>query len=151
VRFIEFMPSGDNDYWSPERYISTEELKKTIGTIGPLSPVRIRRNGPSRYFRLAGAKGVLGFISAITHHFCADCNRLRLTADGKLRPCLFSETEIDLKAALRSGGPDTEIERLIRLAIEVKPEGHNMGDAIARRGPLALGGEKRRPMAKIGG
>jgi cyclic pyranopterin phosphate synthase len=151
VRFIEFMPSGDNDYWSPERYISTEELKKTIGTIGPLSPVRIRRNGPSRYFRLAGAKGVLGFISAITHHFCADCNRLRLTADGKLRPCLFSETEIDLKAALRGGGPDAEIERLFRLAIKVKPEGHNMGDAVARKGPLALGGENRRPMAKIGG
>jgi cyclic pyranopterin phosphate synthase len=151
VRFIEFMPSGDNDYWTPDRYISTEELKKTIGTIGPLLPVRVRKNGPSRYFRLGSAKGVIGFISAITHHFCADCNRLRLTSDGKLRPCLFSETEIDLKTALRSGGSDAEIERLLRLSIKVKPEGHNMGDAITRKGPLALGGRSRRPMAKIGG
>ncbi|MDA8432330.1 MAG: GTP 3',8-cyclase MoaA [Nitrospiraceae bacterium] len=151
VRFIEFMPSGDNGYWSPERYISTEELKKIIAALGPLVPVRIRKNGPSRYFRIGGAKGVVGFISAITHHFCSACNRLRLTADGKLRPCLFSETEIDLKAALRSGGPDDEIARLIRLAIKAKPEGHAMGDTVSRRGPLAVGGGKKRPMAKIGG
>ncbi|MDA8241237.1 MAG: GTP 3',8-cyclase MoaA [Nitrospiraceae bacterium] len=151
VRFIEFMPSGDNDYWSPEKYISTEELKGKIETIAPLVPVRIRKNGPSRYFRLGDARGVVGFISAITHHFCADCNRLRLTSDGKLRPCLFSETEIDLKTALRNGGSDAELERLLRLAIKVKPEGHNIGDALARKGPLALSGRQRRPMAKIGG
>jgi cyclic pyranopterin phosphate synthase len=150
VRFIEFMPSGDNEYWSPERYISTEELKKIIGKLGPLVPVRVRRNGPSRYYRIGGAQGVVGFISAITHHFCSDCNRLRLTADGKLRPCLFSETEIDLKSALRGGAPDEEIARLFRLAIKVKPEGHNMGDTVSRRGPLAVSG-RRRPMAKIGG
>jgi cyclic pyranopterin phosphate synthase len=151
VRFIEFMPSGDNDYWNPERYISTEELKKIMESVGPLAPVHIRKNGPSRYFSLQGAKGVVGFISAVTHHFCADCNRLRLTSDGKLRPCLFSETEIDLKTALRNGGSDAEIERLLRLAIKVKPEGHNMADTLARKGPLALSGRQRRPMAKIGG
>ncbi len=151
VRFIEFMPSGDNEYWSPERYISTDELKKTIETISPLVPVRIRKNGPSKYFRLKGARGVVGFISAITHHFCADCNRLRLTSDGKLRPCLFSETEIDLRSTLRSGGPDAEIERLFRLAIKAKPEGHNMGDTLSRSGPMILIGRHGRPMAKIGG
>ncbi|MDA8106714.1 MAG: GTP 3',8-cyclase MoaA [Nitrospiraceae bacterium] len=151
VRFIEFMPSGDNDYWSPEKYISTEELKRQIETIAPLVPVHIRKNGPSRYFRLGDARGVVGFISAITHHFCADCNRLRLTSDGKLRPCLFSETEIDLKTALRNGAPDSELERLLRLAIKTKPEGHNMGETLARKGPLALSGRQRRPMAKIGG
>jgi cyclic pyranopterin phosphate synthase len=147
VRFIEFMPSGHNDYWSPDKYITTDELRKKIETIAPLSPVRMRKDGPSRYFRLKGAKGVIGFISALTHHFCGDCNRLRLTSDGKLRPCLFSETEIDLRAAMRSGEPDSEIERLIRLSIEIKPEGHNM----ALIGPAALDPNRRRPMSKIGG
>lgn len=147
VRFIEFMPSGHNDYWSRDKYITTDELRKKIETIAPLTPVRMRRDGPSRYFRLKGAKGVIGFISALTHHFCRDCNRLRLTSDGKLRPCLFSETEIDLRAALRSGEPDSEIERLIRLSIEIKPEGHNM----ALIGPDALDTHRRRPMSKIGG
>ncbi len=147
VRFIEFMPSGNNDYWSPDKYITTDELRKKIETIAPLTPVRTRRDGPSRYFRLKGAKGVIGFISALTHHFCRDCNRLRLTSDGKLRPCLFSETEIDLRAALRSDMPDSEIERLLRLSIELKPAGHNM----ALTGPAALCKNRRRPMSKIGG
>ncbi len=147
VRFIEFMPSGHNDYWSPDKYITTDELRKKIETLGPLTPVRMRRDGPSRYFRLKGAKGVIGFISALTHHFCRDCNRLRLTSDGKLRPCLFSETEIDLRAALRGGEPDSEIERLLRLSIEIKPEGHNM----AFVGPEALSPNRRRPMSRIGG
>ncbi len=150
VRFIEFMPSGNNDYWSPDKYITTDELKKKIETIAPLTPVHLRKDGPSRYFRLKGARGVIGFISALTHHFCKDCNRLRLTSDGKLRPCLFSETEIDLKVALRSGEPDSEIERLLRLSIEIKPEGHNISDRIATKGPEALG-SGRRPMSKIGG
>ena len=147
VRFIEFMPSGNNDYWSPDKYITTDELRKKIETIAQLSPVRMRKDGPSRYFRLTGAKGVIGFISALTHHFCGDCNRLRLTSDGKLRPCLFSETEIDLRAVMRSGEPDSEIERLLRLSIEIKPEGHNM----ALIGPAALDPNRRRPMSKIGG
>ena len=151
MRFIEFMPAGDNEYWSADRYISTEQLKAEIETIAPLTPVRVRKNGPSKYFRLDGAKGVVGFISAITHHFCEDCNRLRLTSDGKLRPCLFSETEIDLKTALRSGEPDSEIERLLRLAIQVKPEGHNIGNTIALKGPSALSTARKRPMSKIGG
>ncbi|HSB31655.1 MAG TPA: GTP 3',8-cyclase MoaA [Candidatus Sulfobium mesophilum] len=151
VRFIEFMPSGNNDYWSSDKYITTDELKKTIETIAPLTPVHMRKDGPSRYFRLKGARGVIGFISALTHHFCKECNRLRLTSDGKLRPCLFSETEIDLKAAIRSGEPDSEIERLLRLSIEIKPEGHNISNIAALKGPEALGTGRRRPMSKIGG
>jgi len=126
VRFIEFMPIGSRDLWSDERYISTDELKGTVEKIGPLTPVRFRKTGPARYFSFDGAPGVIGFISALTHHFCGDCNRLRLTSDGRLRPCLFSETEIDLKPALRKQSSDKEIERLLSLAIEVKPEGHNI-------------------------
>lgn len=147
VRFIEFMPAGDIDFWQPDRYVSTEEMKKVIEKDRPLTPVKVRRHGPSRYFRLEGAKGVIGFISALTHHFCGDCNRLRLTSDGKLRPCLFSETEIDLRSPLRSGTPDTEIERLLRLAIDVKPEGHG----IQSQGPFTRAREEKRPMTRIGG
>ena len=143
VRFIEFMPIGSRDLWSDERYISTDELKKTAEKIAPLTPVRLRKNGPAKYFRFEGAPGVIGFISALTHHFCGDCNRLRLTADGKLRPCLFSETEIDLKPALRKQSSDKEIERLLRLAIQVKPEGHK----IDQRDDLS----SLKNMSRIGG
>ena len=143
VRFIEFMPIGSRDLWSDERYISTDELKKTVEKLGPLVPVRLRKNGPARYFRFDGTPGVIGFISALTHHFCGDCNRLRLTSDGRLRPCLFSETEIDLKPALRQQSSDKEIERLLRLSIEVKPEGHN----IDKRDDLS----SLKNMSRIGG
>lgn len=143
VRFIEFMPIGSRDLWSDERYISTDELKMTVEKIGPLMPVRFRKRGPAKYFRFDGAPGVIGFISALTHHFCGECNRLRLTADGRLRPCLFSETEIDLKPALRKHPSDKEIERLLRLSIQVKPEGHN----IDQRDDLA----SLKNMSRIGG
>ena len=143
VRFIEFMPIGSRDLWNDERYISTDEIRKTVEKIGPLTPLRHRKAGPARYFRFEGAPGVIGFISALTHHFCGDCNRLRLTADGKLRPCLFSETEIDLKPALKKQSSDREIERLLRLAIELKPEGHN----IDQRDDLTF----LKNMSRIGG
>ena len=128
VRFIKFMPFGTGGFWNSGKYIPCDEIKSIVETIGPLTPVRVRKNGPSKYFRLKNAQGVIGFISAITHHFCEDCNRLRLTSDGKLKPCLFSETEIDLKPALRGGASDDEIVRLLKLAIEVKPERHNINE-----------------------
>jgi len=143
------MPAGSLDFWSPGRYITAGDVKAVIEKIGPLEPVKVRCSGPSRYFRLQGARGVIGFISALTHHFCADCNRLRLTADGKLRPCLFSETEIDVRSAIRGGMADAEIERLLRLAIAVKPEGHALGTRQGLQGPPP--GHVRRPMSKIGG
>ncbi|MCL5022322.1 MAG: GTP 3',8-cyclase MoaA [Nitrospirae bacterium] len=155
VRFIEFMPIGAKDFWSDKRYISTNETKALVEKIGPLSPVRLRRNGPARYFRFDSAPGVIGFISALTHHFCGDCNRLRITADGKLRPCLFSETEIDLKPALRGSSSEEEIERLLRLSMEVKPEGHTINRSEGIRGEEhASGGSFPRalkPMSRIGG
>lgn len=154
VRFIEFMPSGTADFWSPDKYITTSEIKKVIENFAPLSPVRMRKNGPSKYFRLQGAKGVVGFISALTHHFCEDCNRIRLTADGKIRPCLFSETEIDLRSALRRGVSDLEIERLLRLSVEAKPKEHNLNNElldIAHHASRITHHESKRPMSKIGG
>ena len=166
VRFIECMPSSNVDFWSPAKYMTTDEIKKIIEPLGPLTPVRIRKKGPSKYFRFKGAKGVLGFISALTHHFCHDCNRLRLTADGKLRPCLFSETEIDLRSAIRRSASDDEIERLLRLSIAVKPDGHRIGsrqnipardiaDAVTDDSEdlrsLSNDTIQKRPMSKIGG
>jgi cyclic pyranopterin phosphate synthase len=146
------MPAGAVEFWSPAKYMTTDEIKRIIETLGPLSPVRVRKNGPSKYYRLDGAKGVLGFISALTHHFCGDCNRLRLTSDGKLRPCLFSETEIDLRSAIRSGASDSEIERLLKLAIEVKPKEHKLSGTVPgpRHSDLTPHSAKR-PMSKIGG
>lgn len=143
VRFIEFMPIGAKEIWDHEKYISTEEIKERASKIAPLIPVRIRKSGPARYFRFEGAHGVVGFISPITHHFCNSCNRLRLTSDGKLRPCLFSETEIDLKSAMKCSASDEEIERLLRLSIEIKPEGHSINHEKCFT--------HLKPMSKIGG
>ena len=154
VRFIELMPTGSLDFWSPDKYVTTDDIRKRIEAIAPLEPVKVRSKGPSRYFRLAGAQGVIGFISALTHHFCSDCNRLRLTADGKLRPCLFSETEIDLRSPLRGGADDAEIARLLKLAIEVKPEGHTIGSRAEKgeaSGCGTSGAAARKPMSRIGG
>jgi len=152
VRFIECMPAGSVNFWEPGTYMTTDEIRGMIETLGPLSPVKVRTNGPSKYYRLPGARGVIGFISALTHHYCEDCNRLRLTADGMLRPCLFSETEIDIRSAIRTGAPDEEIERLLRLSIAVKPQGHMLGSlsypsSAPRISPHAI----KRPMSRIGG
>lgn len=143
VRFIEFMPTGANEFWSAERVVTTDEIMERVGKLGALTPVRHRKDGPARYYSMEGTQGVLGFISPISHHFCGSCNRLRLTSDGKLRPCLFSETEIDLKSAMRRGAPDSELERLLLLAIEVKPQAHTLTSS-----PVT---HDRRPMSAIGG
>jgi GTP 3',8-cyclase len=150
IRFIEFMPFGTEGLWSTEKFISADEIKSMVEGIGPLTPVKLKRAGPARYFRFESAPGVVGFISPISHHFCGECNRLRLTADGKLRPCLFSETEIDLKPALRGGAPDDEIKRLFKLSIQVKPESHHIQNSelwslMKKRESC------RRPMSRIGG
>lgn len=152
IRFIEFMPFGIQGMWKPEKFISTEEIKYIVEKVGDLIPVMQKKSGPARYFKFDGAEGIIGFISPLSNHFCGECNRLRLTADGKLRPCLFSETEIDLKPVLRSDASDDEIERLIKLSIDVKPKGHNVTMQNAEFRTLMDTIEKyRRPMSKIGG
>ena len=152
IRFIEFMPFGSQEIWRPERFIPSDEIRAAVEKIGPLTAVKLRRGGPARYFRFDGAVGVIGFISPLSNHFCSECNRLRLTSDGKLRPCLFSETEIDLKTAIRSGAPDDEIERLVRLAVAVKPKGHNMKIQDEKlRTIMQSKTDPARPMSRIGG
>lgn len=143
VRFIEFMPIGEKKIWSHEKYISTDEIKEKVSEIAPIVPIKLRKSGPARYFRFVNAPGVIGFISPITHHFCNDCNRLRMTSDGKLRPCLFSDTEIDIKSAMKCGASDEDIEKLLRLSIEIKPKKHSINheECFAHLGSMsAIGG-----------
>ncbi len=130
VRFIEIMPLGENEHWAGSGYISTPELKVRIEQeIAPLIPAKMRvGSGPARYYQLPGAVGTIGFISPVSEHFCKTCNRLRLTADGKLRPCLLSDYEIDLRTPLRAGTNEKEIMELIVKAINEKPERHHLAD-----------------------
>lgn len=152
IRFIEFMPFGTQGFWKPEKFISSERIRCIVEKSGQLIPVVQKKSGPARYFKFDGAAGVIGFISPISNHFCSECNRLRLTADGKLRPCLFSETEIDLKPALRSNASDEEIDRLIKLSTDVKPKGHNITIQNAELRTLISSKQNcMRPMSKIGG
>ena len=147
VRFIEFMPIGHRAIWEESKVMTEGEIIEKISTLGELIPVERggqgAQAGPARLYRLPGAKGILGFISPLSNHFCGSCNRLRLTADGKIRPCLFSETEIDLKTPLRTGCDDAELSRLISIALSVKPEGHSIADGVK--------GKYRRTMSRIGG
>jgi cyclic pyranopterin phosphate synthase len=143
VRYIEFMPMAPGRFWAENAYVPTDEVKRRISSIAPLVPVAMRRSGPARYYRLQGAIGVIGFISPVTHHFCDSCNRLRMTSEGKLRPCLFNDTEIDLKSVIRSGAEDDDIERLLRYSIKIKPKRHSITNGM-RLGHLE-------PMSRIGG
>jgi cyclic pyranopterin phosphate synthase len=129
IRFIEFMPIGANDRWHTDKCVTAEQIRESIEReLGPLVPFKGKQSaGPSANYQISGARGVIGFISPISKHFCASCRRLRLTADGKIRPCLLSDTEIDIKSPLRGGCDDRELERILRLALEVKPERHYIG------------------------
>ena len=146
------MPFGKHNLWSPDKFIPAEEIQAAVEGIGHLVSLPLKKSGPARHFLFEGAAGVIGFISPISNHFCAECNRLRLTADAKLRPCLFSESEIDLKPALRGDATDEELERLIKLSIQIKPKGHNLRMQNAElRMLLNAKQDYMRPMSRIGG
>jgi cyclic pyranopterin phosphate synthase len=144
IRFIEFMPVGDNSSWDKQKSVSSSEVIDRISTLGTLERISFRGRGPSRNYRLRGAKGVIGVISPLTDHFCRVCNRLRLSADGKLRPCLFSREETDIRTPLRKKVPDAEIERLFIETVQGKPRGHRL-----RKDPASSGFLES--MSKIGG
>ena len=107
VRFIELMPVGDLRSLTWEHVVPSDEIRDRIATIGALEadPGPAKGNGPASYYRLAGAVGTIGFITPMTHTYCASCNRVRLTADGRLRTCLFGDHEVDLRTPLRAGEP----------------------------------------------
>jgi len=144
VRFIEFMPAGCKEMWSEGMCVSSNEVKDRISKLGSLVELKFRGKGPSRNFRIKGAKGVIGIISPLSEHFCGYCNRLRLTSDGKIRPCLFSDVEIDIKTPMRNGDSDRDIEKLYYDAIRVKPKRHFLREDSASAAII-------KSMSKIGG
>ena len=144
VRFIEFMPLERNG-WRPGLVVSSNELQGRLERMGRLEEIPFQAgDGPARRFKLAGAAGELGLISPLSQHFCPSCNRLRLTPDGMLLPCLFGQTEYDLKGPLRSGMGDEALLEIIKKAAASKPVGHHLDGS-----PLDQG--HHRPMTKIGG
>ncbi|MEJ2324108.1 MAG: GTP 3',8-cyclase MoaA [Nitrospirota bacterium] len=128
IRFIEYMPVGRSSICLKGKCVTKAELMEKVSRLGRLRKLPFRGAGPSRNYRLEGARGVLGFISPVSEHFCDHCNRLRLTAAGRVRPCLLSAVEIDIKTALRRGAKDEELEALFLRAVGVKPRGHRLAE-----------------------
>lgn len=126
VRFIELMPVGESSE-NGESYISMEDILNTIRERYELAPIpRGPKDGPSSDYQIVGTEGRVGVIAALTNHFCATCNRMRLTADGKFRPCLFSSTEFDVRELLRDGSDDEKIQELYHKVLGHKPKEHHM-------------------------
>jgi GTP 3',8-cyclase len=126
VRFIELMPYAGQDGKTPGG-LSAKEIKMRLDPLGKMEATHTTRgNGPAKYYRFPEATGTIGFITALSEHFCFSCNRLRLTADGKLRPCLMSETMIDLREPLRSGISQDALKSLIKQAVDAKPLSHHL-------------------------
>jgi cyclic pyranopterin phosphate synthase len=133
IRFIEYMPIGDSQMGNGPLLLAPE-IKKRISELGQLIPVRNTANdGPAQRYRIEGARGEVGFIHALSHHFCDRCNRLRLTASGKLRPCLLSDHHEDVKGPLRDGCSDEELAEIFVRAVRHKPSDHNLAAGNPRR------------------
>ena len=144
VRFIEYMPIGRDSGWAPSKFMSVQEMKSRLESLGPLLPVSgDGLDGPAERFRFPGAAGEIGFIGAVSRHFCGSCNRLRLTSDGRLRPCLMSDLELDVKTPLRRGCSRKELGEMFTSAIKLKPAGYfpaNPDQPRCRRNMSSIGG-----------
>ncbi len=142
VRFIEMMPFAGQDISIP-RTIASRDIKKLFDELGKMEPYRHSAgNGPASYFRFPNAKGTVGFISALSEHFCFACNRLRLTADGQLRPCLMSTQHIDLREPLRHGISHEDLKAMIKQAVDSKPLQHHLEEGMV---------PDDRPFCQVGG
>lgn len=142
VRFIEFMPFDGNKF-SRNKFFSFGEMKEQIEAALPLERVVDSKSDVSKVFRVPGWKGRVGFITSMSEHFCGTCNRLRITADGNLKVCLFGATEVSLRDAMREGRSEDELRAIIGAAVQRKKPQHAGMDAIAN--------SKNRPMITIGG
>ncbi|HHY94074.1 MAG TPA: hypothetical protein GX513_03550 [Firmicutes bacterium] len=147
VRFIELMPLGENGAWEGHRYLPVSAVWPRLQAVGTLDPLDDTAapgvgGGPARYFTYRGAPGRLGLITPMSRHFCSTCNRLRLTADGRLNPCLARDTEVDVRGPLRAGADRAELAALIRQAVLVKPARHRMADEEEGR---------QKQMSRLGG
>lgn len=128
VRFIEFMPLDADRAWSPDQLITGAELHALVDAISPLEPLVREPSATARVYGFADGQGTIGFINPVSEPFCGDCNRIRLTADGRLRTCLFSLNETDLLTPMRSGADDQELEQIIRNAVWRKELKHHIGE-----------------------
>ncbi|HEY2602229.1 MAG TPA: GTP 3',8-cyclase MoaA [Thermoleophilaceae bacterium] len=143
VRFIEFMPLDADHSWTPDAVLTGEELRQIIHAVFPLEELQREPSATARVFRFADGKGEIGFINPVSEPFCSDCNRVRITAEGKLRTCLFSMNETDLREPLREGASDAELEQIIRDAVWRKELKHHVGERGFR--------QPARTMSAIGG
>jgi cyclic pyranopterin phosphate synthase len=123
VRFIEFMPLDGDRSWSPDQVLTGEEIRAAIDAVYPREA-----HATARVYRFADGQGKVGLINPVSEPFCGDCNRIRLTADGRLRTCLFSLNETDLRGPLRGGADDIELARIVREAVWRKELKHHVGD-----------------------
>jgi cyclic pyranopterin phosphate synthase len=128
LRFIEFMPLDAEATWQPDQVLSGDEIRRLLeDALGPLEPEdRPDPSQPAVDFRFADGRGRIGFINPVSQPFCGDCNRLRITAEGQLRNCLFSTTEWDVRGLLRGGATDQELEDLVRQCVAAKKPGHGI-------------------------
>ncbi len=143
VRFIEFMPLDGDGAWAPDRVLTGAELRDIIHAVHPLQELPREPSATARVFRFADGQGEIGFVNPVSEPFCADCNRIRLTAEGKLRTCLFSLHETDLREPLRTGAGDDELEAIVRAAVWRKELKHHVGEPGFR--------QPARTMSAIGG
>ena len=143
VRFIEFMPLDADHAWSEDQVLTGEELRKIIHAAHPLEELPREPSATARVFRFADGQGEIGFINPVSEPFCSDCNRIRLTADGRLRTCLFSIHETDLRGPMRDGADDDELEAIVRDAVWQKELKHHVGEPGFR--------QPARSMSAIGG
>ena len=143
VRFIEFMPLDADHAWSEDQVLTGDELREIIHAVHPLEELPREPSATARVFRFLDGSGEIGFVNPVSEPFCSDCNRVRLTADGKLRTCLFSVNETDLREPLRTGASDDQVAELIRNAVWRKELKHHVGEKGFRQPP--------RSMSAIGG
>jgi cyclic pyranopterin phosphate synthase len=143
VRFIEFMPLDATNEWERNKVVSQDEIVATIAAEFPLELMPARGAAPADRWRFLDGKGTVGVIPSVTHPFCGDCDRVRLTSDGQFRTCLFATDESDIRSLLRNGGTDAEIAELIQVAVGAKWAGHQINQVNFIR--------PNRSMSQIGG
>ena len=143
VRFIEFMPLDADRTWSPDQVLTGDEIRAAIHELYPLEPEPREPHATARVYRFADGQGRIGFVNPVSEPFCGDCNRIRLTADGKLRTCLFSLNETDLRGPMREGATDDDLEAILRDAVwrkELKHHVNEPGFIQPERSMSAIGG-----------
>jgi cyclic pyranopterin phosphate synthase len=146
VRFIEFMPRDGGGRWRPDLVVPTNEVLARIHARWPLEavpPSGLDASQPAEHYRFLDGKGEIGVIASVTRPFCGTCDRLRVTADGSLRNCLFAHNELSVRKVLRGGGTDDDLALMIRRAVWAKLPGHGINDPAYLR--------PERSMSMIGG